>query len=113
MAQTLNPIPHPPRNPEPAQPPARHQTTAPSANTPASEGQAQPCPSFANVAARAGAAPVVDATPHKPQPLPTAQRRFFTTREVPKAFNNALLLAGCLPVLVAKCLAALSCPPPL
>ena len=113
MAQTPNPIPHPPRNPQPAQPPARRQTTAPPANNPASQGQAQPRPSFANVAARAGATPVVDATPPKPQPLPTAQRRFFATRKVPKAFSDAPLLAGRLPVLVAKCLTALSCQAPL
>src|SRR5205085_8238472 len=56
---------------------------------------------------------VVDATPPKPEPLPTAQRRFFATRKVPKAFNDVPLLAGHLPVLVAKCLTALSCQAPL
>src|SRR5437660_1272748 len=113
VAQTPNPVHHPPRNPQPAQPPARRQTTALPANPPASQGQAQSRPSFANVAARAGAAPVVDATPPKPQPLPTAQRRFFASRKVPKAFSDAPLLAGRLPVLVAKCLTPLTCQAPL
>src|SRR5437588_11078022 len=88
MAQTPNPVPHPPRNPQPAPPPARRQTTAPPANNPASQGQAQPRPSFANVAARAGSTPLVDATPPKPQPLPTAQPLSFSPCKVPKGLRH-------------------------
>src|SRR5947209_19755325 len=49
MAQTPNPVPHPPRNPQPAQPPARRQTTAPPPNPPPSQGPAQPRPPFPNL----------------------------------------------------------------
>src|SRR5205085_807855 len=62
---------------------------------------------------RASAGPVVDAIPSKPQPLPTAQCQFFATRKVSKAFNDAPLLAGPLPVLVTKCLISLSCQAPI
>ena len=73
MAQTPNPAnPAQPQNAKPAQPPARRQATNNPASGPSNQGQ--PRPSFAAVAARNSTAPVGNATPKKPQPLPTAQR---------------------------------------
>ena len=106
MAQTPNPAnPAQSLNAKPAQPPARRQATNNPASGPSSQGQ--PRPSFAAVVARNSTAPVGDATPRKPQPLPTAQRRFFATRKIPTPFPDSALLVGRLPMLVGRCLTSL------
>ena len=112
MAQTPNPVnPAQPQNAKSAQPPARRQATNNPASGPSNQGP--PRPSFAAVAARNSTAPVGDATPKKPQPLSTAQRRFFATRKIPLAFPDSALLVGRLPLLVARCLTSLQCGAPL
>ena len=112
MAQTPNfTTPSQPQNAKPAQPPARRQATNNPASGPSNQGQ--PRPSFAAVEAKNSTAPVGDDTPKKPQPLPTSQRRFFATRKTPTAFPNSALLAGRLPMLIAKCLTSLQCGAPL
>ena len=112
MAQTPNlPNPAQPQNAKSAQPPVRRQANNNPASGPSNQGQ--PRPSFAAVAARNSTAPVSDATPKKPQPLPTAQRRFFATRKTPAAFPDSALLVGRRPMLVARCLTSLQCGAPL
>ena len=105
------PNPAQPQNAKSAQPPVRRQTNNNPASGPSNQGQ--PRPSFAAVAARNSTAPVSDATPKKPQPLPTAQRHFFATPKSPAAFPDSALLIGPLPILVEQCLTSLQCGAPL
>ena len=112
MAQTPNPSnPAQPQNAKPAQPPARRQAINNPASGPSNQGQLRP--SIAAVAARNSTGPVGDATPKKPQPLPTAQHRFFATCKIPTAFPNSALLVGRLPLLVAQYLTSLQYVAPL
>ena len=105
------PNPAQPQNPKFVQPPVRRQANNNPSSGPSNQGQ--PRPSFAAAAARNSTAPISNATPKKPQPLPTAQRRFFATRKSPAAFPDSALLVGGLPMLVARCLTSLQCGAPL